>query len=153
VPKGVYKRSAEEKERLTKQLSALDPSSLLGISHGGKAPRDSEEFKQLLRDCRNKYSRTAKGRYQHLKASAKNTHREVSITLVELEDIRLNPCHYCSGPLPICGHGLDRLDNTKGYTKENIAPCCRYCNQRKGRLEQLGFKFPRTVELMKELVR
>jgi 5-methylcytosine-specific restriction endonuclease McrA len=38
------------------------------------------------------------------------------------------PCFYCLGPLPVFGHGVDRKDNSKGYTKENVVPCCQQCN-------------------------
>lgn len=37
-------------------------------------------------------------------------------------------CHYCSGPLPSHGCGLDRLDNSKGYSEDNVVPCCWFCN-------------------------
>jgi hypothetical protein len=31
-------------------------------------------------------------------------------------------------------NGIDRLDNTKTHTIENVAPCCYYCNFAKGKL-------------------
>lgn len=36
-------------------------------------------------------------------------------------------------------NGLDRLDNTKGYTKDNVAPCCTVCNSAKGTLTVTEF--------------
>ena len=33
-------------------------------------------------------------------------------------------CIYCD----FSSTGLDRLDNTKGHTKENCVPCCKECN-------------------------
>lgn len=41
-------------------------------------------------------------------------------------------CHYCGGDLPICGGGIDRKDNSAGYTADNIVPCCARCNRMKG---------------------
>ena len=29
---------------------------------------------------------------------------------------------------------LDRIDNTKGYTKKNLAVCCWRCNRKKGHM-------------------
>lgn len=29
-------------------------------------------------------------------------------------------------------NGIDRLDNTKGYTPENSVACCKHCNSLKG---------------------
>jgi len=31
-------------------------------------------------------------------------------------------------------NGIDRLDNNKSHTKDNIVPCCKYCNFAKGNL-------------------
>ncbi len=53
-------------------------------------------------------------------------------------------CHYCKGDLPAQGHGLDRRNNTLGYEKDNVVPCCAICN--KARLNVL------TVEEMELFV-
>jgi len=37
-------------------------------------------------------------------------------------------CHWCGGSLPLIGHGLDRLDSTKGYSIANCVPSCEACN-------------------------
>lgn len=31
-------------------------------------------------------------------------------------------------------NGIDRIDNAKGYTLENAAPCCTACNRLKGEM-------------------
>ena len=41
----------------------------------------------------------------------------------------LNECVYCGGTENL---GLDRIDNNKGHTKENVLPCCRPCNTMRG---------------------
>ena len=41
-------------------------------------------------------------------------------------------CHYRGGSLPDYGYALDRKDNTRGYTRENVVPCCEICNLVKG---------------------
>ena len=48
------------------------------------------------------------------------------------------PCHYCgdnTGILKFPGtyreyraNGIDRVDNSIGYTPDNVVPCCRMCN-------------------------
>lgn len=61
------------------------------------------------------------------------TPREFLITLEEYaEIIKDNACTYCGGALPQTMGGLDRLDNSKGYTKENVVPCCFTCNTIRG---------------------
>jgi len=49
------------------------------------------------------------------------------VTIEKYEAIALmkEPCHYC-GSLDSCG--LDRRDNTKGHSKDNVVPCCEKCN-------------------------
>lgn len=41
-------------------------------------------------------------------------------------------CHYCTGSLNEYGHSLDRKDNSKSYTVDNVVPCCTDCNRTKG---------------------
>jgi len=64
--------------------------------------------------------------------------------------IHLN-CRYCgSEPKHTFGrkewngrivyNGLDRLDNSKGYTVENCVPCCFQCNLAKGGMTVAQFK-------------
>jgi hypothetical protein len=63
------------------------------------------------------------------------------------------PCHYGSDhPVSEVAGGIDRLDHKKGYTPENSVPCCGNHNWIKGKLEGCGFTYPRTVELMFELI-
>ena len=38
-------------------------------------------------------------------------------------------CRYCGyTPTEFDRNGVDRLDNDKGYTDENVVPCCKFCN-------------------------
>jgi len=36
-------------------------------------------------------------------------------------------------------NGLDRVDNTKGYTPENVVACCKRCNRAKDNMSQTDF--------------
>lgn len=42
-----------------------------------------------------------------------------------------NPCFYCGAP-PLVG--ADRVDNSVGYLKNNLVPCCTICNWMKRHL-------------------
>jgi len=41
------------------------------------------------------------------------------------ENVTSKPCIYCGS---IDKVGSDRIDNSKGHTKDNIVPCCKKCN-------------------------
>lgn len=48
------------------------------------------------------------------------------------------PCSYCGSKIETVG--IDRVDNTKGYTMENSASCCQVCNRMKMELSLNDFK-------------
>lgn len=92
----------------------------------------SDQYKSRLRGNKRllhqRWART-KGALKH----RSKIPREFSITLEEYSNIvKDNACIYCGGPLPKTMGGLDRLDNNKGYTKENVVPCCFTCNSMRG---------------------
>lgn len=53
------------------------------------------------------------------------------LTKTELLNVAALPCKYC-GVHPHYYHGIDRIDNEKGYTLDNVVPCCWMCNRAKG---------------------
>lgn len=46
-----------------------------------------------------------------------------------LNNIIRKPCVYCGDTRRV---GADRIDSSKGHTKDNVVPCCVECNQVKG---------------------
>lgn len=114
-----------------------------------KCRRESTE----VRDRIIKYRKTPKGRYSHLKTTARIHNRPLELSRDEFVIIIGNSiCSYCSGNLDSSGYGLDRVDQSKGYTKDNCVPCCGQCNRWKGRLEGLGFPSLRAIELLREVI-
>lgn len=41
---------------------------------------------------------------------------------------RLYECFYCRQVVTPTGIGLDRIDNGKGYSVDNVVSCCSSCN-------------------------
>lgn len=54
----------------------------------------------------------------------------------------IKECHYCPAKpdWPHSYMGLDRLDNSKGYTEDNTVPCCFKCNSAKNDMTIEDFK-------------
>lgn len=60
-----------------------------------------------------------------------------------------SPCHYCGDPggnstsrrghPPVYYNGIDRKDNEKDYTIDNVVACCGTCNHAKGTMGYLTF--------------
>ena len=42
-----------------------------------------------------------------------------------IDNIIMKSCYYCGDPNRV---GCDRIDNSKGHTKNNVVPCCYDCN-------------------------
>jgi hypothetical protein len=122
-----------------------------------KANQAQQELRPEVKARRAKFYQENKNtfwrRYAGLKGAAKFYKRDFEITLEDYTRfVRNNACFYCSGPLPVAGYGIDRLNNLIGYVFANCVPCCETCNEKKGRLEGLGFQYPRTIQLMMELL-
>lgn len=90
----------------------------------------------LNKKRQSKYNHSFKGRYRRLRASALARKKPLRITLKEYEQI-VSPfkCFYClSNEMGPGGYCLDRVNNSKGYTLNNVVPCCAQCNMLKGNI-------------------
>lgn len=76
---------------------------------------------------------------RYKKSCAKSRGHKFILTKEEFKEIISQDCYYC-GTKPgniykdhrlngsYTYNGIDRVDNSKGYTKENCVPCCFQCN-------------------------
>ena len=74
-----------------------------------------------------------KQRFSKMTYDAKSRNLAVTLTLEEYENLTKLPCYLC-GDLVISehnGHGIDRVDNSIGYTLDNCRSCCGICNRMK----------------------
>lgn len=79
-----------------------------------------------------KYYQTEKGRFSNSRNAAKSRKHLWELSFEEYQPFIKNSCFYCEGPLDNYGSGLDRIDNNKGYTKDNVLSCCGECNRLRG---------------------
>lgn len=127
------KRDAQrEKERMAKDPNykeARDKQRKLSYRKAREDNLEREQAKEKERASKPK-AKFGKG-----KINAKKRGIDWEITLEDYNSIITNKteCFYaCGNPLPERGCGLDRIDNKKGYTLDNVIPCCTFCNLKKG---------------------
>lgn len=81
-------------------------------------------------------------RLQVYKARSQDRGREFKLSYQQFKTLLFSPCHYCGRPADQGNlfrrntqsfrcHGIDRVDNAKGYTPENSVACCIWCNASK----------------------
>lgn len=83
------------------------------------------------------------------KFNAKNRGYEWQLTLLQVQDLVRGSCHYCGAGLinsrqlkngtRFGYNGIDRIDNTAGYTLDNCRSACLNCNQAKSDLLEDAF--------------
>ena len=80
--------------------------------------------------------------FRGMKRDAKRRNYEWKLSRAQVRGLTKENCHYCNTePAQIVSgkrvngsyvyNGIDRVDNTKGYTPENVVPCCKACNYAK----------------------
>lgn len=68
--------------------------------------------------------------YRTYKYNANLVGREFTLTPEQFIEFLGVSCYYCGENLDAIR--LDRVDNSKGYTRENVVSCCPKCNFAKG---------------------
>jgi hypothetical protein len=87
----------------------------------------------------------------HLKRRAKEKGLEYTLTNDQVFELTKQSCFYCGGEphqekKVINGNGnfvyngLDRIDTKRGYTIDNVVPCCGTCNHAKALLSKDEFR-------------
>lgn len=66
------------------------------------------------------------GKYQTYKNSAKKRDIIFDLTKNDFKTFWQKPCHYCDASIKTIG--IDRKDNSVGYTLDNCLSCCKICN-------------------------
>lgn len=86
--------------------------------------------------------------FQRYKTEAERRDYPFCLTFDEFDALLKGTCVYCGSPPSqvvksawdeFQYQGVDRMDNTKGYTVENSVPCCEICNKMKRTFGPLFF--------------
>jgi hypothetical protein len=95
-------------------------------------------------------SRIVVGHHKYVGYKYHANERGYSFDLTEEQFIELlfSNCYYCNiGPMSLVKlnchsmkvNGVDRKDNTKGYSIDNCVACCKFCNRAKGNATFVDF--------------
>lgn len=85
--------------------------------------------KKKFQEKHRKRHLSKEGKYSKYKTNAKDRNLSFNLTFEKFVSYWQQPCYYCGDRIKTIG--LDRVDNKKGYTKDNIVPCCEWCNKMK----------------------
>lgn len=82
--------------------------------------------------------------FHRYKQNAEKRKYSFNLSFKAFQEIIVQPCHYCGVSSSIAidvslineerkyrFNGVDRVDNTLGYSVENVVPCCSMCNNAK----------------------
>ena len=89
------------------------------------------------------------GRFVYIKYNSTRKGKEWNLTEEEYTNLVNQNCKYCGMKNDTeAGVGLDRLDNSKGYLKDNVVSCCIDCNYVRGNRFS-----PEEMKLIGEVIR
>lgn len=91
--------------------------------------------------------------YGGYRTGAKTRNLEFSISKEEFKELVIQKCFYCENDpeetltskranrstTPFKHNGIDRIDSLKGYSLENLVPCCGKCNLMKNKFSKEEF--------------
>jgi hypothetical protein len=93
--------------------------------------------------------------YSDYKKKAEYRNIDFNLSFEEFKELTSKSCVYCgiehsniktrhrnnkiASNVILHYNGIDRVDNTKGYTKENSVSCCKICNQAKHTMTENNF--------------
>lgn len=106
-----------------------------------KSCSQADGLMRRCRDCCQELDyhsrRSPTGKFNVYRQNARMRGLDFEITRDQFAEFWQKPCYYCGDP--ILTVGLDRLDNRKGYTMDNVVSCCAECNAMKSKLDPCRF--------------
>jgi hypothetical protein len=92
-----------------------------------------QDFKRLNRNRNYKHEnfKNIERLYKNYIKSASKRNYTIGLQFEDFKRLVLSKCYYCQYFKEEETNGIDRLDNRKGYEKENCVPCCETCNMMK----------------------
>jgi hypothetical protein len=122
-----------------KYLTHANTSSKLcqDCNHNQKAQDKKRESR--VRKFKDERYNNIEGYYKSYIKNANKRGYTMELQFDEFKTLINMPCYYCNSSIENEVNGIDRVDNTKGYTKENSVACCGICNRIKLNYHPLFF--------------
>lgn len=99
------------------------------LIHIEEIRKRQRKYAVIYRVRRKTIYNSPKNKYQSYKHDAERRNIKWNLSFNQFMTFWQKPCHYCGEPIEFIG--LDRVDNSKEYTINNIVPCCKICNRMK----------------------
>jgi len=156
----VIKRVSDGKNKHPRWLCKCDCGNETTVSGSNLMNNSTKSCGCLRRELGKKHGREQNLEYgfanmraaiRSYKKNAEKRGIKYNITEEQFKEITQRDCYYC-GAKPSNSfeqpksngayiyNGMDRINSTKGYTIDNVVPCCRACNQAKSNYTIEEFK-------------
>lgn len=92
--------------------------------------------------CTTRREQTVSNKHNRYKAGAKRRGYDFTLEPQDTSGLLLGDCYYCGSKCPgekVKLHGMDRVDNNRGYHIDNVVTCCEQCNRAKHTVTQEEF--------------
>jgi len=121
-----------------------------------QSPKHVSEALKVLRELKRKKARlTDNVKYSNFLTRARDKGKKVDISLKQYcKIIKDRKCFYCDSSFKLeTGSNLNRVDSNKGYTLNNVKPCCAKCNtiMNNFTVDELRLRVYKIVRRMKKL--
>jgi len=153
ITKASYKSRRWLFKCLCGKEKVINPSNVLNGSVKSCGCKRKFLIKKAVADYYKKeYVLPVEGRlYANYKSQAKKHSKEFKLSKEDFKTLVNSDCYYCGEiPFLVRGNktmsmtkplnGIDRLDSSKGYVKDNVVSCCIICNRAKNTLSVEKFK-------------
>lgn len=122
-------RLSDTRRRNARRAARLCVHCQAPVIAGSRGIHEARNRKRTTCDtCSARKYNTPLRRFKGARSATQNT-VGWSLTFEEWYALVTKPCHYCGlFHNEQSGRGLDRIDNKRGYYKDNVVSCCPECN-------------------------
>ena len=126
----------EDKKWCYKCDRYLDPDQFYSDS----TKKDHKDNK--CKECTYARENSVKFKFRRIKQGADKRGYDFTLELQDTSGMLLDSCYYCGKEAQgekVKLHGLDRVENDRGYHQDNVVTCCIECNRAKHKQTQEEF--------------